>query len=43
MISAKITLNDGAVIRLLFDTWEFLTDWLEQRHGHIESVEAKQI
>lgn len=43
VISATITLNDGAVIKRLFNSWELLTDWLERRHGYIESVEAKQV
>ena len=43
MISATITLNNGEKIERLFDSWELLTDWLERRHGYIESVEAKMV
>lgn len=42
MISATITLNDGAIIRRIFDSWGALTDWLAQLHGQVESVVARQ-
>lgn len=43
MISAKITLSDGAVIKRLFNSFADLDEWTERHKEHYKQIEARTI
>ena len=42
MVCAMITFTNEEIKRLMFDSWDNLTTWVEKHHDDIVEVEAKQ-
>lgn len=42
MISATAIINDDTEVKLLFDSWDELTEWAERHHRHLVLITAKE-